>query len=104
MWQSNNLKPKVFKPSRLGMQLGDPSEAVESSEILPLLKQIFDVIEVREYGGTILNLLFAQIAHNFLSDDPETQHWLQLCFDVEDLLLSLGDLQSDFVVAICKKR
>jgi ubiquinone/menaquinone biosynthesis C-methylase UbiE len=104
MWGNGVIKPKVFRPSRLRMYLGDPSEAIESSKIMPFLHQIFEVVEVKSYGGTILHLLFAGIAQNFLSNDTETQRWLDICFDVEDQLLANGDIQSDFIIAICKKR
>ena len=103
-WNSNTVKSKVFRPGRLRMILDDPSEAVESSRILPLLHQIFDVIEIKEYGGTILHLLFSGIAHNFLKDNSETRCFMNLCFEVEDQLLKSGDIQSDFVVTICRKR
>lgn len=86
------------------MILRDPSEAVESSRILPLLTQIFDVVEIKECGGTILHLLLADIAHNFLSEEEETNRFLNLFLEVEDLILEAGDLPSDFVVAVCKKR
>lgn len=103
-WGSESIKQKVSKPSRLRMILQDPSEAIESSKIKSMIHEIFDVVEVKEYGGTILQLLFNGISHNFLSDDPETQHWLKFCFDVEDQLIASNEIQSDFIVAICKKR
>jgi hypothetical protein len=82
---------------------GDPSEAVESSKIEILLYKFFKVVEVKAYGGTILHMLFNGIAHNFLSEERETQHWIDICFEVEDLLLSSGEIRSDFMVAVCKK-
>lgn len=103
-WNSSSIKSEVFRPSRLSMILSDPSEAVESSRIMPLLYDIFNMIEVREYGGTILHLLFNGIAHNFLSEDCETQRFIRLCFEIEDLLLKNKNIQSDFVIAICKKQ
>jgi ubiquinone/menaquinone biosynthesis C-methylase UbiE len=104
LWDSEATKPPVLRPSRLSMMLRDPSEAVESSRILPMLHEIFQVLEIREYGGTILQLLFNGIAHNFLADDEETQRWLAVCFEVEDLLLAAGEIKSDFIVAVCTKR
>ena len=82
----------------------DPSEAVESARIIPLLHKIFEVIEIKEYGGTILHLLFSGIAHHFISPEAEAQRFLELFFEIEDQLLAQGDLQSDFIVAVCKKR
>ena len=88
------------------MMLLDPSEAVEASSILPLLERHFEIIERRDYGGTILHMLFDDIAANFLGDgqetDDETQRLLDLCFQIEDTLLEQGDLQSDFALLICK--
>ena len=97
------VKKKVFRQSKLSMLLIDPSEAIESSNILTLLKETFDTKEIKEYGGPILLILFYEIAHNFLSKNKETKHYLDICFDVEDALLESGDIQSDFIVAVCKK-
>lgn len=104
LYQSRQHKDKVLKPGRLRMILRDPSEAVESARIRPLIHEIFDVVELKGFGGTILHLLFYGIAHNFLADDPDTQRWLKLCFDIEDQLIAEGDLTSDFIVAVCQKR
>jgi ubiquinone/menaquinone biosynthesis C-methylase UbiE len=102
-WNSGTIKRKVHRRGRLGMILYDHTEAVESDHILPLIQKIFNVVEIRGYGGTILQLLFADIAHNFKSKDTETQHLLRMCFELEDLLLESGELQHDFVVGICRK-
>jgi len=66
-WQNGSIKEQVHRPSRLSMMIGDPSEAVESSRILPLLEQHFDVVERKNYGGTILAILLEDIALNFFS-------------------------------------
>ncbi|MEA1937283.1 MAG: methyltransferase domain-containing protein [Patescibacteria group bacterium] len=101
---NGSIKRKVFKPSRLSMILNDPSEAIESSNILFLLRKTFEIKEVKEYGGTILMMLFSEIAHNFLSKNNEAKKFLDICFDTEDILLQSKDIQSDFVVAVCKKK
>jgi ubiquinone/menaquinone biosynthesis C-methylase UbiE len=103
-WDNVTIKQKVYKPSILSMILNDPSEAIESSKIILQLNKIFDVIEIKEYGGTILNPLFSRIAHNFISEKDEAKDFLKLCFKVEDLLLAKKDIQSDYVLAICKKK
>ena len=94
----------MIRPSRLSMILSDPSEAVESGRILPLLREHYEVTELREYGGAVLHLLFDQIAHHFLDADPRTQRFLDLCFEAEDLLMEEGELASDFVVAVCRRK
>ena len=47
------------------MIAADPSEAVRSAEIVPLLSQYFDILEVRELGGALPHLGLADIAQNF---------------------------------------
>lgn len=106
-WSNGKIKTQVHRPSRLSMMLGDPSEAVESARIVPLLERHFEIVERRDYGGTILHMLFDDIAHNFLDDDgreksEEARRLLELCFQIEDTLLELGDIQSDFAMLICK--
>lgn len=103
-WGGNLVKSKVYRPSRLSMILWDPSEAVESSNILPLLHRMFDVLEIKGYGGTVLNVLFQEISHNFLAEDEETSGLIKLCIDLEMKLLQLKEIPSDFVVAVCRKK
>jgi hypothetical protein len=79
LWHSAEVKREAFRPSRLLVRLGDPSEAVESARILPLLHEIFEVVEVKEYGGAILHMLFHAIGHHFRGDDEETGRWLGYC-------------------------
>lgn len=100
-WKSGTLKRRVHRPGRLAVRLYDPTEAVESSRIVPLVRGMFDVIELRGYGGSVLQPLFADIAHHFRSKDPETAALLRRCFEVEDRLLARGTIAHDFVVGIC---
>jgi hypothetical protein len=70
----------------------------------PLLQEYFEVLEMKPYGGIMLHLLFNGIAHHFCSQDAEAKRWLDILFDVEDVLLGKGELSSDFLVAVCRKR
>ncbi len=97
------IKTRVGRPSRLCIRYGDPSEAIESERILPMLKTMFSPVEVKPYGGTILHMLFHEIAHNFRSDDPEVKKWLRVCFETEDALIESADLTSDFVAGVYQK-
>jgi len=103
-WASGEIKKEVFRPSRWRMHYNDPSEAVESSNILSQLAIHFDIVEMKEYGGTVLHLLLYEIAHHFLPGDPEAEKWLALFFEVEDILLHTGELPSDHIVAVCSKK
>lgn len=94
---------RVIRPSRLSMILKDPSEAVESARIMPLLKEFFNVVEVKGYHGAILHLVFEGIAQNFMGDDEEMRKWFGMCVDIEDILTEMGEVDDDFVVAVCRK-
>jgi SAM-dependent methyltransferase len=98
-----DYKKKIFRPGYLRMILIDPSEAIESSKIMPLLHKYFEIVELKEIGGTIINLVFTKIAHNFRPEDAIAKRFLRICADVEDLLMEIDDIESDHVVAICKK-
>jgi len=107
-WSNGRIKQRVHRPSRLRMMLGDPSEAVESARIVPLLERHFEIVEQRDYGGTIVHMLFDDIAHNFLDDsgqekDEEARRLLELCFQIEDTLLEVGEIPSDFALLICRR-
>lgn len=97
---SNRLKTHCYKPGRLSIWLNDPSEAVESSEILPILQEHFSLIELKGLGGSVLHLLFEGIAHHFVQPDATAQAFLEYACSEEDRLLASGALTSDFVVAI----
>ena len=101
---SRHTRLPVIRPSRLGMMLRDPSEAVESARIMELLPRVFDVKEVRGYGGAVLHLLFAGIAHHFMDPDAEAQRLLTLAFETEDALIARGEVGHDFVLAVCGRR
>lgn len=75
---------RVFRPSLARMYLSDPSEAVESARILPLMEANFRVLERRNAGGAILYHLFPRLIENFRDDDPEARDWMQFCIDIED--------------------
>jgi 2-polyprenyl-3-methyl-5-hydroxy-6-metoxy-1,4-benzoquinol methylase len=95
-------KQRVIRPSRMSMVLDDPSEAVDAAALLPGLRRVFDVVEERPYGGTVLHIALSGIAHNFLADDDETAMLLDHCFAFEDK--ALPELGHDFTALVCRLR
>src|SRR5262249_55559779 len=71
------IKQRVVRPSKLSMVLDDPSEAVDSASLMPSLRSVFEIVEERPYGGTVLHIALAGIAHNLLDQEPETQELLE---------------------------
>lgn len=97
---SNSLKRHVYFPGLLRMVISDPSEAVESSTILPLLKTHFTLLEQKNYGGNLLTFILKDVAHHF--NKPVAQSLLNDLFLLEDQLME-QEQQSDFVFGIYKK-
>jgi SAM-dependent methyltransferase len=80
----------------------DPSEAVRSADIVPELRSRFEICCERKAGGTILQFLLAGIAGNFRTADPESIRILEMLFEIEDSLIEVGDLDSDFMLFVAR--
>jgi SAM-dependent methyltransferase len=97
------IKTTVSRPTVDSMNAVDPSEAIRSAEIVPLLKEYFDVIEFRGYGGSLLHLVMAGIAGNFVPGDALAAEWVDRLCATEDQLILDGTLTHDFAVIIARK-
>jgi SAM-dependent methyltransferase len=102
-WPDGRIKKIIDAPGRLRMRLADPSEAAESSLIMPLLREMFTTLEIKNKGGTIVNLVFFQIAHHYLQADETADQILRLCFALEDILMRNGDISSDYILGVFQK-
>lgn len=104
LFASRFSRPKARRPSKLAMWLSDPSEAIESAQIIPLLEKHFEPVEIKGYGGAVLHLLFSGIAHHFIDPDYRAQRFLEFCFTVEDLLLDHHEIEHDFALLVYRNR
>jgi SAM-dependent methyltransferase len=102
-WEDGRVKKWIDAPGRLRMKLADPSEAAESSLIIPLLKEMFLPLEIKDKGGTLACLVFHGIAHHYLQADEISLGVLRACFAREDLLLQRGEIASDYVFGVFQK-
>ncbi|MBN1483919.1 MAG: class I SAM-dependent methyltransferase [Chloroflexia bacterium] len=85
-------------PSARDVAATDPSEAIRSAEIVPLLQRDFEIVEFKPLGGSILQFLLADIAGNFQTTEGE--RLLKMLFAIEDALMEIGALQSDFAYIV----
>lgn len=99
---SRPVKTSLDLPTARSVEAVDPSEAVRSAEIVPLLQRDFHVIELKPLGGSILQFLLAGIAGNL--DNEAGERLLQLFFAIEDTLMETGQLQSDFAYIVARPR
>jgi SAM-dependent methyltransferase len=98
------FKPPVVRPTIAEMNAGDPSEAIRSAEIVPLLSRYFDVLEVKGQGGSLLHLLLKDIAGNFNDTNEGSLAYLEGLFTLEDRLIAEGVLQDDFATIVARKK
>jgi ubiquinone/menaquinone biosynthesis C-methylase UbiE len=100
------IKTEIRFPTVRDMMAADPSEAVRSEDILPILYEYFDIIEHKERGSSLTLFLLSGIAGNFEEDDPDGQAYLRMLLNIEDVLIETGDISSDsaFIVARPKSK
>ncbi|MBZ5554795.1 MAG: class I SAM-dependent methyltransferase [Acidobacteriia bacterium] len=82
----------------------DPSEAVRSSDILPLLQRFFRIIEFKPYGGTLLQFILENIAGNFDEKQAEHRAWLDVLAYLENTLEDAGLIGSDFALIVASQK
>jgi SAM-dependent methyltransferase len=98
-------RTRFERPSIESMLNSDPSEAVRSADVYPLVKKYFEVRHERFYNGTLIHQL-----HPLLKSELANRHQrdfdsiVKLILLMEDLLIKNDALPSDFVFLICQKR
>lgn len=86
------------------LALRDPSEAVRSDDILPVLRASMEVLEEIPYGGSLLSPLLFELVANFDEEKPEDEAILRRLCEREAALIADGTLPSDYVVAAARAR
>jgi ubiquinone/menaquinone biosynthesis C-methylase UbiE len=96
-------KKLVNFPTARDVIAADPSEAVRSDEIVAVLKQEFEIIEKKDWGGNILQFLLADIAGNFVDEKHEhAQAYLRMLINIEETFLQNGEFESDFAYIVAR--
>jgi SAM-dependent methyltransferase len=95
---SGQPRPLQGRATVAAMIAADPSEAIRSADIVPVLRRHFDILEIAELGGALLHLGLADIAQNFDPDSPADRATLEAFFAAEDGAMRDGLVASDFAV------
>jgi SAM-dependent methyltransferase len=85
------------------MNSSDPSESIRSSEIVPLTASRFEVRHFRYVGGTLLLLIFGEIAGNFKKNDAEIMPLVKALIVLDNFLVDNKVLPSYHVYMVCEK-
>lgn len=96
------IKNKYYGSGWLRMYISDPSEAVESETILPVIHKYFNIIEEKSFGGNILMSVFKDIAYHFNEETSEKKAILNSLFKLEDEYLKT--YPSDFLIGLYQRK
>lgn len=94
----NIYKNKFYGSGMIRMILADPSECVDSSQIIPSIHQHYKTIYEASYGGNLLPNVLKDIAHHFVTLNDEKEDILDQLFEYEDIYIK--NHSSDFVFGI----
>lgn len=98
--QDGRCKKNFRRPTVEEVIAVDPSEAVRSSELLPLLAHYFSLPVLRPYGGSLLHMLLAGVAQNFVGE--QAAPYLRSVIAAENELCRIGQLADDFACVIAR--
>ncbi len=96
-----SVKEQAHRLKLSDMNRVDPSEAVRSQDILPLLANRFEFQYCRYFGGTLLMMIFNDIAGNFKEGDPITDPLIDIMIYLENMLIDTGVLSSYHAYIVC---
>jgi SAM-dependent methyltransferase len=89
---------KREKRLALPIQQNDPSEAIRSGAIASFLRQHFDLLEWRPYGGQIASLLFPCLEREW-TESPEGRSAVARMMEVEDEQIRRDPASTFYLVA-----
>lgn len=91
----------IYKNAPLSwFEENDPSESIRSADILPVLEEFFQIVELKSYGGTLLQFLLQDIIGNFQEGKAEHEALLNMLMYFENVLEKKGVIKSDFMLIV----
>lgn len=101
--REEGFRNSVDRPTIEAMNDYDPTEAIRSRDIIPVLNEHFEILEQRDFGGTLLHIVLDNIAGNLSQTDDGLAVLRELMAE-EARLLESGELESDFTLLVARHR
>ncbi len=95
-------KNKYYGSGLLRMILADPSECIDSENIIPAVKRFFKVVVEKPFGGNILMSVLKDISHHFVEPTQQADAILEQLIHFEDEYLKANN--SDFIFGVYEKK
>lgn len=92
------------RPTEESVIAVDPSEAISGPTVKRLVPEMFEIVERKGFGGTLVSYMAAQFDFKRANDDPFARAWLKVLMDIEDTVIRTGILDDDFVFYVVKRR
>jgi SAM-dependent methyltransferase len=99
---SGDVLQRIDRPSVAAMIAMDPSEAIRSQEIMPVLQRFFELVEYKPYGGTLLHILLTHLMPTFDQEDEDQAALVKMLFLLERTLIEHKVLGSDFAYVVAR--
>jgi SAM-dependent methyltransferase len=97
--------PELVPPPIDEMLAIDPSEAVRAEDIVPLVRERFQVEHEKNFNGTLMHMLYPRLNADLANQGQrDFDSIVRLLLYFEDVLVRGGLLPSDFVFLICRPR
>jgi 2-polyprenyl-3-methyl-5-hydroxy-6-metoxy-1,4-benzoquinol methylase len=103
MLRQEGIKNEAPRLSLDIMNSTDPSEGIRASEIVPLIASRFEIKHFRYIGGTLLFLVFNEIAGNFNENPAEIMPLVKALIALDNFLIDNKVLPSYHAYLICQK-
>jgi SAM-dependent methyltransferase len=102
--KTGNVKERIDRPTIDHMKHTDPSEAVRSSEIIPALKNHFNIRVLKYFGGAIFHPLFDHIMANFDHKNETEAALIQMILLLERVMVEEKVLGNDYAIIVAEKK
>lgn len=96
IYLNNDVRESYANTPLAWFEQTDPSEAVRSDAIVDCLKQHFEIVDYKPYGGALLHMLLSGMAGNFDPEVEEDAALIRLIAFFEEELEKAGAIGSDF--------
>jgi SAM-dependent methyltransferase len=103
-FETGELRTHVGGATPEYIMANDPTEAVHSSQILPLTYCYFHVIDRRDYGGALVRPLFCRVVSGWDLSDPRDQTVARMLILLERELTERGILPTHNSVVVARPR
>ena len=100
-YRTKLTKNTFYGSGILRMIIADPSECIDSDNILPSINKYFEKVVEKPYGGNLLMHVLKDISHHFVDLNGEKKKILDELFRFEDAYLLTHP--SDFIFGVYKK-